>query len=87
MQQLLLQRRKISYAHGRHGNSDIKSIWLFAYSMSRKMKTGAVKSGQKWGVFSSLCQMLVPVIWLSSVVNRVLRYTSRASYIFEFQHN
>lgn len=38
------------------------------------MIIGAIKSDQSWRVFSILCQILVRVIWLSSVVNRVSRY-------------
>ena len=41
---------------------------------------GAIKSDQRWMVFSSLCQILDRVIWLSSVVNRVSRYTTSVEF-------
>lgn len=53
------------------------------YSTFRKTIIGAAKSNQRWKVFSNLCQILVRVIWLSSVVNRALRYiTSLSSFCF-----
>ena len=54
---------------------NLSLLRVFAYKyVYRKMNTGAVTSDQKWRAFSNLCQILVRVIWLLSVVNRVSRY-------------
>ena len=58
-------------------------LTLLLYITSRKMIIGAVKNDQRWRVFSSLGQILVRVIWLSSVVNRALKYTMSLEFCFQ----